>query len=468
MFGNGKLLKLFFTIKNGLMKKLFLFFLYIGLLISELNAQERYIELVRKYRTPQFFIETLTFPTTTKDSVDILVDFKTPYNFLVFHQTDNDEYQSSITFSVEVLNDKNAVNRKIIQRSVDVKTFKETEEKGKFLSASTVLGLKAGKYKLVAEFFDNNTQKLIKSHTEELEIKPDSITGIKTSEPLFLKNVLLQDGKILVEPLGFSEKGFYGKAYVALLKVISNPNDPLSSIHYVVKEKGKNDLWEIVHSGNISLDQLISVSPKFWSNFNHQNAEFSLILDPNSPQKIAIIDFDSKKLSNANYELQVTVYTKKDSASSTYKFENAWINMPYPLYDIDLALRLMENLLTPEETNKILSGNDEERKRKFDEFWKAKDPTPDTEFNEVMEEFFRRVDYTFFNFYTPSEFGWRTDRGKVFILYGQPKTTDREFPFNKPTRETWTYGSPINKTFIFEDDTNTGNFKLIKEKQTLP
>ncbi|NTV47810.1 MAG: GWxTD domain-containing protein [Chlorobiales bacterium] len=138
--------------------------------------------------------------------------------------------------------------------------------------------------------------------------------------------------------------------------------------------------------------------------------------------------------------------------------------MPYPLYDIDLAIRLMEYILSPDALSDMLSGSSDDRMRSFNRFWKQKDPTPDTEYNEVMAEYFRRVDHTFFTFYTNQEYGWRTDRGRIYILYGEPAKVVREFPAKQPTRETWIYEKPINKAFVFADEANSGNYRLIGQK----
>ncbi len=68
-----------------------------------------------------------------------------------------------------------------------------------------------------------------------------------------------------------------------------------------------------------------------------------------------------------------------------------------------------------------------EGKRQFlIDFWIAKDPTPETEINEFYLENKRRVliaDQEFKYGVTP---GWKTDRGRVFILYGPPNEIQRE------------------------------------------
>ncbi len=446
------------------MKKIGLVLLFIGLQFSETFAQERYIELVRKYSQPKFFIETLQFPTTSKDSLDLLVNFRVPYNFLAFHQTEEGLYESSLSFSVEVLTEKKAVNRNLLQRNVVVKKFSDTEEKNKYISGAMVLPLKYGKYKLIAEFYDNNTQKRLKSHTEELKLWQQSPPGIALSDPIFFSGIRSTESELNISPLAISEKGNYGKQYMAMVTLRNMGQNPVDSLKYEIFQVKDEQEQTLIRSGAVAKAKFIGIEPDSWAFNDLQSAEITLKRTFDKSLSLAIVDFSSSSLLNAKYKLKLIAKTKSDTFSTTHTFENAWVNMPYPLYDIDLALRLMEHILTPEETEALLSGSSQERRNKFNAFWKAKDPTPKTAYNEVMNEFFSRVDYTFFNFYTPREFGWRTDRGKIYILYGKPRKMEREFPINQPTREIWHYDPPISKTFVFTDQSNTGNYKLLKEE----
>lgn len=67
--------------------------------------------------------------------------------------------------------------------------------------------------------------------------------------------------------------------------------------------------------------------------------------------------------------------------------------------------------------------SDAERDLFIDAFWARRDPTPDTEENEYKEEHYRRVLYAneYFGAGVP---GWRTDRGRIYILYGKPDSID--------------------------------------------
>ncbi len=62
---------------------------------------------------------------------------------------------------------------------------------------------------------------------------------------------------------------------------------------------------------------------------------------------------------------------------------------------------------------------DEEKNRFIEEFWRRRDPDPNTAVNEFREEHFRRVAYANENF-AAGKPGWKTDRGMVYIKFGPP------------------------------------------------
>ena len=102
----------------------------------------------------------------------------------------------------------------------------------------------------------------------------------------------------------------------------------------------------------------------------------------------------------------------------------------------------------------------EDKRRMFNEFWKKRDPTPKTDYNELMEEYYSRVDYANKNFGHYME-GWKTDRGMVYIIFGIPNNIERH-PFDMDAKpyEVWTYYE-INREFTFVDATGFGDYRLM-------
>ncbi len=58
-------------------------------------------------------------------------------------------------------------------------------------------------------------------------------------------------------------------------------------------------------------------------------------------------------------------------------------------------------------------------------FWRRRDPYPATVVNEAKRDYFERVKYANEVFRSSFREGWKTDRGRVYILYGPPDDYDR-------------------------------------------
>lgn len=68
-------------------------------------------------------------------------------------------------------------------------------------------------------------------------------------------------------------------------------------------------------------------------------------------------------------------------------------------------------------------SNDEERDQFIEQFWLRRDPTPDTVENEFREEHYRRIAYANEHFASGIA-GWRTDRGRIYVVFGPPDSID--------------------------------------------
>jgi len=116
--------------------------------------------------------------------------------------------------------------------------------------------------------------------------------------------------------------------------------------------------------------------------------------------------------------------------------------------------------ITRQERKIFLNLPPSERENFIEEFWRKRDPDPDTEINEFKEEYFRRIEEATHLFKQGSTPGWLQERGRVYITMGRPdsrETYPRGYSqYGKPI-EIWYYGFfPI----IFIDDNWSGNYRL--------
>ena len=118
-----------------------------------------------------------------------------------------------------------------------------------------------------------------------------------------------------------------------------------------------------------------------------------------------------------------------------------------------------------------------EGKRRFlRDFWRKRDPTPDTPLNEQMGAFYKRIGDANERYREGGAAeipGWRTDRGRIFILYGPPDDLLRRpqsgtsYPW-----EMWKYTKSRVLYYLFLDRTRLGNYSLVystdRRETTLP
>jgi GWxTD domain-containing protein len=77
-------------------------------------------------------------------------------------------------------------------------------------------------------------------------------------------------------------------------------------------------------------------------------------------------------------------------------------------------------IITPDEQRAFLQlSTNEEREQFIEQFWLRRNPNPDEQENEFKEEHYRRIAYANEHFASGIP-GWKTDRGKVYIIWGPP------------------------------------------------
>jgi GWxTD domain-containing protein len=124
-------------------------------------------------------------------------------------------------------------------------------------------------------------------------------------------------------------------------------------------------------------------------------------------------------------------------------------------------------------------ATDDEREKFIEEFWRRRDPDPDTDENEFKEEYYERIAYANEHFASGIP-GWRTDRGRIWIMYGKPderETHPSGGSYDRPATEgggqtttypfeTWFYrylpgvGSGVEIEFV--DPTGSGEYRIAR------
>ena len=150
--------------------------------------------------------------------------------------------------------------------------------------------------------------------------------------------------------------------------------------------------------------------------------------DPNSP------DFDPRLRQRSDKERYQAQKALRQELKGTYK---TWLNE-------DVAY-----IISDQERKAFLSlSNDEERDAFIEQFWLRRNPNPDSPENEFREEHYRRIQYANDHF-AAGKPGWKTDRGRIYIMWGPPDDKDSHPSgglYQRPPEE----GGGSTTTFPFE------------------
>jgi len=131
---------------------------------------------------------------------------------------------------------------------------------------------------------------------------------------------------------------------------------------------------------------------------------------------------------------------KDDKAANIEKLGGVykkWLDEDVRWIITDEELSAFKKLTTNAERDTFIEG-----------FWQRRDPTPDTAENEYKEEHYRRIAYAN-EHYAAGMPGWRTDRGRIYIMYGPPTSIDSH-PMGGPYQRSAEEGGGQTTTFPFE------------------
>jgi GWxTD domain-containing protein len=107
-------------------------------------------------------------------------------------------------------------------------------------------------------------------------------------------------------------------------------------------------------------------------------------------------------------------------------------------------------IITPEERSAFLHfSTNEEREQFIEAFWARRNPDPDSPENTFKEEHYRRIAYAN-EHYASGIPGWKSDRGRIYIMWGPPDETDSHpsgGTYERPPEE----GGGETSTYPFED-----------------
>jgi GWxTD domain-containing protein len=345
----------------------------------------------------------------------------------------DDVFEAEVQFDIYINNQqKEFVVNRSISKVIKTTHFDETNSRKVSNSYTTDISLPPNVYDAVITALDKNSNKQV-NRKIHFELEDISSKEFLLSDLLFFKDYQKDSlGNIsnfepnLTNNFSGEDKYFY----FYLSSIIEKPQDTLN-IKYTIRNT----------SGAVT-----------------QMNEYSII--KNERKTDHYIRINRQQFDQSRYELEVTGSYRGNSITMKKTFSFFWTESPQSPQDLDKALEQMRYLLEADSVGWALKQPYEIKKAYFDRFWNGMDPNKETQKNELMDEYYLRVNFANQNYSTLSIDGWLTDRGRIFIKFGQPDDIERHpFEIDSVPYEIWRYYS-VRKIFVFVDRTGFGDYYL--------
>ncbi|MCB2199577.1 GWxTD domain-containing protein [bacterium] len=160
------------------------------------------------------------------------------------------------------------------------------------------------------------------------------------------------------------------------------------------------------------------------------------------------------------YVIEMQVKGDGQTALKAMNFRVHLSGVPGSVRDLDTAIRQLRYIANTKAVKRMLRAEEADRETLFLDYWKEKDPSPDTQTNELMQEYYGRIERSNLLFGGFRE-GWETDRGEVYVRFGPPDEVERHpFEVNSKPYEIWYYYNE-QRRFVFVDEMGYGEYRLV-------
>ncbi len=380
---------------------------------------------------------------SSEDSVTVCAAYSLQFRRLVFVKGDGtpETFDAELSFSVDATDSISGTNYHGYHRKkLSLRSFSTTRKPRLSCQDFVLLTVARSTYRLRAEVRDDNQQIKYLDYSATEELNPSSRLGIIST--VFIDSL---SGTSYFPEMGKDEAPFPENIKAAVL-IRDGGDAPLTAV--LKRSDGK-----IVSRVDSLAPSQSRLEP------DRSGYVISFTKNPDSDYSTYFARFDSDSLREGRYILEVS----SGKVNEKIAFSYLWLTKPVTLRDFEMALSLLRYIAPDSVYSSINSGSTKEKKERFESYWKSHDPTPNTAYNELEDEYYKRADYAVEHFQTVvNENGAETDRGKAYILYGQPESVKREF-LNDGTYEFWYYPG-LKSALVFKEE-RFGEFKLYRTEK---
>lgn len=386
----------------------------------------------------RFFVDAMSFASDSAGLSRLDVYIEVPHHTLQFTK-EGDVFHASFEASLTVFDSAEAqVADRFWREEIDTKEYDVTISlRMAKLSLRSFL-LPPGRYSVLAQVRDTETKK--SSRVKRMAIVRDHASQeFGLSDPMLVLRLSTEDGKKVIYPNIEGNVGELVDSFFVFLESYSAFGPDSADVRISVR----NMRAEVV------------------------DVDSSVLFIP-AGRKACFIDVRSSSLIAGDYSIEIQAKLRggaagedplRRTAYAARPFVVRWRGVPVSIVDLDLALDQLQYITDGDKIDDMKSLPAEEKRTSFQDFWRKRDPTPNTERNELMEEYYARIAYANKSFGHYTE-GWKTDRGMVYIVFGAPSNIERHpFDIDAKPYEIWSYYQ-IDREFVFVDASGFGDYRL--------
>lgn len=386
-----------------------------------------------------YYLDAVVF--NSNDSTDGRIDvyIVIPYQLLTFEKL-GENFIANIDIDITITDkDKNKVDYKHIKKTIATSDYRQSQgAAGEFYKTFFRFAVDKGTYDVTVTVKDEFSNNIYEREREVTVIDFNRFT-FSLSGILLLSQIEEIDGKYKITPFISDNIGAINSDFFAFFELYNENAPKTVKIGYRLLKKD-----EVVLVG-----ELKEVNVKVGNNQN-------------------FIRIDASKMSlSGEYIVQIVAYDpsatehedKKVLAITQRSIKHHETLISFLEEDINKAVKMLRYVATDSEIEKIEKAKTDDLKReKLALFWKELDPTPNTVFNEAMNEYYQRIKYANEQFKSYTE-GWLTDMGMVYVVLGPPIQVEKQSSLGSNAQyRLWQYSG--NRTFLFADRNGFGNYRL--------
>lgn len=384
-----------------------------------------------------FFYKPFSMPTTNPDTVQFIFYAKIANDLLQFVLQDT-LYFAKYELTLVIRNSQGESMAEEIKRGkISAETYAETNARNRFTREKLDFFLTPGEYDLFIELLDLESKNPLRQ--KEKIVLPNFFSKPFTATDLLFFKSQYEDSIIQKETFPYfppvrslSDSSFKAKFYIC-----SDGSPHRIHLNRTILNNDEQPVF--TDSSDINL--------------NSQIQRVDLHLD--------------QELTFGQYTLSVELTDGKTKTVLKSPLYIQWQSHSVFLPPLEQAIEVLRYVMDSDQWEKIRELPQNEQEQTLEQFWKERDPDPSTKVNELEEEYYQRVAFANHNFssFQGGVDGWRTDRGRVYIIYGPPSDIERPPTSTgvQSSYEIWYYRN-TQRRFVFLDKFGTGDYVLLSEE----